>query len=102
MVKPPLSMKPTGRFQVAWSPEIAVGDVHRMTYFGRDLIAWRSAAGAVTVMDAYCAHLGRHNGAMDGRPFFLDPWGRADPVINAFWWAPEPGAMGLKPESVRR
>ena len=29
MAKPPLSMKPTGWFQVAWSDEIAVGDVHR-------------------------------------------------------------------------
>ena len=29
MAKPPLSMKPTGWFQVAWSDEIGVGDVHR-------------------------------------------------------------------------
>ena len=27
-------MKPTGWFQVAWSDEIEIGDVHRMTYFG--------------------------------------------------------------------
>ena len=33
MAKPPLSMKPTGWFQVAWSDEIGVGDVHRMKYF---------------------------------------------------------------------
>lgn len=33
MAKPPLSMKPTGWFQVAWSDEIGVGDVHKMKYF---------------------------------------------------------------------
>ena len=26
MAKPPLSMKPTGWFQVAWSDDIAIGD----------------------------------------------------------------------------
>ncbi len=39
MPKPPLSMKPTGWFQVAWSDEIAIGAVHTMTYFGQDLVA---------------------------------------------------------------
>ena len=36
MARTPLSMEPTGWFQVAWSPEIAVGDVHTMKYFSRD------------------------------------------------------------------
>ncbi len=62
MAKPPLSMKPTGWFQVAWSEEIGIGDVHRMKYFGRDLIAWRARSGQLTVMDAYCEHLGAHLG----------------------------------------
>src|SRR6478672_6649676 len=62
MAKPPLSMKPTGWFQVAWSAEIGVGDVHRMKYFNRDLIAWRAQSGRLTVMDAYCEHLGAHLG----------------------------------------
>ena len=62
MAKPPLSMKPTGWFQVAWSEEIGVGDVRRMQYFGRDLIAWRAGSGRLTVMDAYCEHLGAHLG----------------------------------------
>jgi hypothetical protein len=44
----------------------------------------------------------RRNGAVDATPFFLDPWGRADPVGNAaFWRAPKPGAMRLKPDTVR-
>ena len=62
MAKPPLSMKPTGWFQVAWSDEVGVGDVHRMKYFDRELIAWRSESGQVTVMNAYCEHLGAHLG----------------------------------------
>ena len=55
-------MKPTGWFQVAWSDEVGVGDVHRMKYFDRDLIAWRAQSGRLTVMDAYCEHLGAHLG----------------------------------------
>ncbi|MCX2929755.1 Rieske 2Fe-2S domain-containing protein [Mycobacterium sp. CVI_P3] len=62
MAKPSLSMKPTGWFQVAWSDEIAVGDVHRMKYFDTDLVAWRAQSGSLTVMDAYCEHLGAHLG----------------------------------------
>jgi nitrite reductase/ring-hydroxylating ferredoxin subunit len=55
-------MKPTGWFQVAWSDEIAVGDVHKMKYFGQELIAWRAESGHLTVMNAYCEHLGAHLG----------------------------------------
>lgn len=44
----------------------------------------------------------RRNGALEGTPFFIDPWFRADPVVNAYWRAPKPGAMGLKSETVRR
>ena len=62
MAKPTLSMSPTGWFQVAWAAEVQVGQVHRMHYFGRELIAWRGNSGKVTVMDAYCEHLGAHLG----------------------------------------
>lgn len=62
MAKPPLSMKPTGWFQVAWSDEIGVGDVHKMRYFDQEMVAWRAESGALTVMNAYCEHLGAHLG----------------------------------------
>lgn len=62
MAKPALSMKPTGWFQVAWSAEIPTGEVHRMKYFDQEMVAWRSADGQLTVMDAYCEHLGAHLG----------------------------------------
>lgn len=57
-----LSMTPTGWFQVAFSEEIATGQVHRMHYFGREMVAWRAQSGRLTVMDAYCEHLGAHLG----------------------------------------
>ena len=62
MAKPPLSMKPTGWFQVAWSDEVGVGDVHTMKYFDQEMVAWRAESGQVTVMNAYCEHLGAHLG----------------------------------------
>lgn len=62
MAKPPLSMKPTGWFQVAWSAEIQPGEVRRMKYFDREMIGWRTASGEAVVMDAYCEHLGAHLG----------------------------------------
>lgn len=62
MAKPPLSMKPTGWFQVAWSAELGPGDVRRMKYFDREMIAWRTTSGQAVVMDAYCEHLGAHLG----------------------------------------
>jgi 3-ketosteroid 9alpha-monooxygenase subunit A len=62
MAKPPLSMKPTGWFQVAWSEEIGIGDVHTMKYFDQEMVAWRAESGELTVMNAYCEHLGAHLG----------------------------------------
>jgi len=42
----------------------------------------------------------RRNGARDGTPFFLDPAGRADWRINAFWRSP--GVRGLAKGTRRR
>ena len=42
MAKPPLSMKPTGWFQVALSDVIGVGDVHKIKYFDQEIVAWRA------------------------------------------------------------
>ena len=86
MAKPALSMKPTGWFQVAWSSQIGVGDVHRMKYFGREMVAWRAQSGRLTVMDAYCEHLGAHlghGGHVEGEviqcPFHGWQWNHAGP-----------------------
>jgi phenylpropionate dioxygenase-like ring-hydroxylating dioxygenase large terminal subunit/putative sterol carrier protein len=53
---------PRGWFVVAFSDEITPGRVHRLRYFGRDLIAYRGASGRAYVAGAYCPHLGAHLG----------------------------------------
>ena len=57
-----LSMKPTGWFQIGWSAEIPPGGVKPMKYFGHDLVAFRSDAGELAVLDAHCPHMGAHLG----------------------------------------
>lgn len=52
------SMKPTGWFQVAWSSDLAPGDVIPLHYFGQDLVAYRDFRGEVHVHDATCQHSG--------------------------------------------
>jgi nitrite reductase/ring-hydroxylating ferredoxin subunit len=57
-----LSMKPTGWFQIGWSDELAPGAVKPMKYLGYDLVAFRSEAGELAVLDAHCHHMGAHLG----------------------------------------
>lgn len=57
-----ISMKPTGWFHVGWSAEIAPGQSVAMRYFSRDLVAFRSDAGKLSILDAHCKHLGAHLG----------------------------------------
>ena len=52
------SMLPTGWFQVAWSADLAVGDVQPMHYFGRDLVLFRELNGRPRVLNSHCQHLG--------------------------------------------
>jgi 3-ketosteroid 9alpha-monooxygenase subunit A len=60
-VKKPKVM-PTGWFQIGWSAEIAAGQAVPMRYFAKDFVAFRSEAGALSVLDAHCRHLGAHMG----------------------------------------
>ncbi len=53
---------PNGWFQVAYSDEIKPGDVKPLKYFGDDLVIWRSEEGELSVLDAFCPHLGAHLG----------------------------------------
>lgn len=60
---------PIGWFVVAFSEEVPAGEVVRLRYFGRDLIAYRGASGTPYLADAYCPHLGAHlghGGAIEG------------------------------------
>ena len=58
----PIPRYPTGWFQVAWSNEIEPGEAKPIEAFGQSLVAFRSEAGVVKVLDAYCPHLGAHLG----------------------------------------
>jgi phenylpropionate dioxygenase-like ring-hydroxylating dioxygenase large terminal subunit len=58
----PLSMKPTGWFQVAWSEELSIGEVKPLHYLGQELVLYRTEDGIARVLDAYCEHLGAHLG----------------------------------------
>src|ERR1700730_14395520 len=51
---------PEGWFQVAYSDEVAAGQVVPLRYFGRELVLFRTTSGVVQVLDAFCAHLGAH------------------------------------------
>ncbi|MBP8233413.1 MAG: Rieske (2Fe-2S) protein [Rhizorhabdus sp.] len=53
---------PFGWYFVAYTDELAVGDVRPLHYFGRDLVLFRNEEGVAGLLDAYCPHLGAHLG----------------------------------------
>jgi 3-ketosteroid 9alpha-monooxygenase subunit A len=53
---------PRGWFAVAYTDEIDPGEVRALKYFGKDLVMFRSESGALSVLDAFCPHLGAHLG----------------------------------------
>jgi 3-ketosteroid 9alpha-monooxygenase subunit A len=64
MTKPryPIPRYPTGWFQVGYGDEFPVNEAKPLKYFGKDLVAYRSESGKVSVLDAFCPHLGAHLG----------------------------------------
>ncbi|MGA8114694.1 MAG: Rieske 2Fe-2S domain-containing protein [Actinocatenispora sp.] len=58
----PVPWLAVGWFQVGFGDELAGGELRTLRYFGRELVAWRDAAGRAQVADAYCPHLGAHFG----------------------------------------
>src|SRR5512136_2339032 len=63
-MKPRLSFTsfPSGWFRVAYSHELPPEGVKPLHYFGKDLVLFRTKAGAARVFDAHCPHLGAHLG----------------------------------------
>jgi phenylpropionate dioxygenase-like ring-hydroxylating dioxygenase large terminal subunit len=53
---------PFGWFVVAFSSDIAVGEVKPISYFGKEQVLFRTESGEAKVLDAYCPHLGAHLG----------------------------------------
>jgi 3-ketosteroid 9alpha-monooxygenase subunit A len=58
----PFPAVPDGWFSVAASDDIAVGQVTRLHYLDRELVAFRGDDGNARVFDAHCPHLGAHLG----------------------------------------
>ena len=53
---------PTGWYVVSWASDVPPGTVKPLHYFGRDLVCFRGESGQVSVLDAYCQHLGGNLG----------------------------------------
>jgi len=53
---------PWGWFVVGFSDEIEVGGIKNLKYFGQHMVAFRGEDGNVSILDAYCPHLGAHLG----------------------------------------
>jgi nitrite reductase/ring-hydroxylating ferredoxin subunit len=56
----PFSAYANGWFRVAYSDELALSEVKRVSYFGRELALFRGEDGNARVLDAHCPHLGAH------------------------------------------
>ena len=86
----PFAPFPDGWFLLLQSQQLGVGEVLPLRYFGRDLVAYRTASGRAVVADAHCPHMGAHigfGGEVDGEavrcPFHhwrFDVDGRCDDV----------------------
>jgi nitrite reductase/ring-hydroxylating ferredoxin subunit len=53
---------PNGWFAVAWSKELGEGDVKPVSYFGEELVLFRTRSGQARLVDPFCPHLGAHLG----------------------------------------
>jgi 3-ketosteroid 9alpha-monooxygenase subunit A len=62
MSRYPFPATPDGWYALCQSSELAPGAVTPLTYFGRELVAFRGHDGAARVFDAHCPHLGAHLG----------------------------------------
>jgi len=58
----PFPANPTVWYRIAFAGQVRVGEITSLSYFGMELIAFRTDDGAVHVMEAYCPHLGAHIG----------------------------------------
>jgi phenylpropionate dioxygenase-like ring-hydroxylating dioxygenase large terminal subunit len=51
---------PNGWYAVAWSKDVAVGEVKRVRCFEEELVLFRTRSGKARVLSAYCSHIGAH------------------------------------------
>src|SRR5271167_167629 len=48
----------TGWYVIGYSGEIKPGEVKPARWFNQDLVVFRTASGVLSVLDAYCPHMG--------------------------------------------
>ena len=53
---------PFGWYVVDYADELKPGDVKSVRYFGEDQVLFRTDSGEISMLDAYCPHLGAHLG----------------------------------------
>jgi phenylpropionate dioxygenase-like ring-hydroxylating dioxygenase large terminal subunit len=58
----PYTQFPSGWFHIAWSADLAPGDVKPVKYFDMDFVLMRTESGKVALADAFCPHMGAHLG----------------------------------------
>jgi nitrite reductase/ring-hydroxylating ferredoxin subunit len=58
----PFSPYPSGWFAVGSAADLSYGEMKTLSFFGRDLIAFRNSEKKICVLNAYCVHLGAHLG----------------------------------------
>jgi 3-ketosteroid 9alpha-monooxygenase subunit A len=58
----PFPLYPNGWFQIAYTDELAAGEVKPVQAFGKHFVLFRTESGKPQVLDAFCPHLGAHLG----------------------------------------
>jgi phenylpropionate dioxygenase-like ring-hydroxylating dioxygenase large terminal subunit len=53
---------PHGWYALAFSSDLAPGELLNQHFMGQEVVLFRTASGEVCLMDAYCPHLGAHMG----------------------------------------
>ena len=53
---------PNGWYAIGFSDDLPNGGVLRRHFMGQEIVAFRTQSGQVSVIDAYCPHLGAHLG----------------------------------------
>ncbi|MDA8526939.1 Rieske (2Fe-2S) protein [Gammaproteobacteria bacterium] len=84
---------PFGWYVVEYADELKPGDVKSVRYFAQDQVLFRTTNGEVSMLDAYCPHLGAHlghGGIVNGEciecPFHAWRW-KADGKIGEIPYA---------------
>ena len=58
----PLPSFPKGWYAVAWAADISEKEIVNVTLCGKKLVAFKTEAGDISVLNAHCPHLGAHLG----------------------------------------